>query len=254
MLGDPHSDLPALRQFARAALCDQLVGDEVVRLAMAGAQHVVVPAARCDLFRAFVEGWRLATSGEGGDPFSDANLASALPGPARTRNALVLLVDIIGFTVAEASDILGIGPEAVGLLDRQREQICATRDADILLIDAIPPHADDLASTLRGFGYGRVQQELNVVAAIDASRQAPPDLIIADCSLAAQGAGAPAVAALCEAASCPVVFVTACPGDVLAGEAGEPDFVLPKPLSRQALRMAVAHALDLRGTPVNKRA
>ena len=104
--------LGVLRQFSRAVLADRLVGDELLRLAMARVD--VDPGASsaqaADLVASFLQSWRLTSRDHvAAALFSDRSLRQALPPPPEDERLAVLLVDVLGFSSAEANRIVGRG-------------------------------------------------------------------------------------------------------------------------------------------------
>lgn len=244
-----RSSLATVRQFARAVFADRLIGDELTRLAFTKAE--LDPSSNAssarDLMRAFLRSWRLAADGgdRAGALFTDQALIDALPPPPSEERLMLLLVDVIGFSLTEAEWILNpMQDDPETALEKGRAIVDLPRQATALIIEDEPMIAADLRSILGQIGVavcGYASTASSAVAALD---KAKPDVILADYSLGDDETGVDAVRKIQDIHDCPVIFITGFPDKVLRGDEVEPDFVISKPFSRESVRAAVAHCLD----------
>lgn len=236
-----------VRQFARAAIADRLVGDEVVRLALSRADADGLEAA--ELLKRFVQAWRLASAGNGKSAamFSDRALLASLPPPPGEERLMLLLVDVLGFSLEEARAILApMDKEASAALAEGRRLVENPRDATAIVIEDEPLIAAELRGVLEKMGVRVGGFARTAARAVTLADETMPDLILADYNLEDGETGADAIAAIHQSHDCPVIFITGYPDKVLQGEEVEPDFVIAKPYRIPAVRAAVAHCLDAR--------
>lgn len=241
----------SIRQFARAVVADRLAGDE---LAYAVADKAELhsgegPSERAALFRQFILKWRdLAESRAGAKPFSNAELVKSMGGLPNLERVVLLLHDLCGFSRTEIEYVLDpLERSFDDLLEAGRSVTAADHTGkSAVIIEDEPLIAADLKDVLEGMG-------INVVALARTAEQGSrdairhrPDLVLADYNLDGGRTGVDAVVGYQERHDCPVIFITGYPDEVLKGEEVEPDFVIVKPYSIEAVRAAVAHCL---GTP-----
>ena len=242
--------LGVLRQLSRAVLADRLVGDELMRLTM--ARVTLDPhgsaASVTDLAAAFVQSWRAAAArGPGGAArFSDASLSEALPPPPSDERLVLLLVDVLGFSPAEAARIVGVQGGVGDLLAAAREALVIDGGARAVIVEDEPLIAADLRAILERMGVAVVGEARSAEDAVRVAAEASPDIILADYNLAGRATGLDAVVRIKQDNDCPVVFITGYPDRVLQGEEVEPDFVISKPYTADNVRAAVVHCLDAR--------
>ena len=245
--------LGVLRQLSRAVLADRLIGDELMRLTMARVD--VDPASSSasvtDLAAAFVQSWRSAAraGGEGGARaalFSDAALAEALPNPPGDERLALLLVDVLGFSPAEAARIVGRPGQAAELLATARAALEVHGEARAVIVEDEPLIAADLRAILEQMGVTVAGEARSAEDAVRVAAEADPDIILADYNLAGRATGLDAVVRIKQSNDCPVVFITGYPDRVLQGDEVEPDFVISKPYTADNVRAAVVHCLDAR--------
>lgn len=243
--------LGVLRQFARAAFADRLFGDEMMRMTMARVDidPTSSSASAVDLVTAFVGSWREALRVEAGTakpaPFSDASLLDALPRPPSDRRIVLLLVDVLGFSIAEAGRIVG-SDEPGRLIGEARKELAVQADASALVIEDEPLIAADLRAILELLGVTVAAEARNAPDAVRLAGEVKPGVILTDYNLDGRATGIDAAVQIEAAHECPVIFITGYPDRVLQGEEIEPDFVISKPYSADAVRAAVVHCLDAR--------
>lgn len=244
------TDRAAIRQFSRAVFADRLIGDELTRLALAKIERKSSesPSLLADLMRAFIQEWRHATSKAPGDwaPFSDDALLGAIPPPPGEARLMLLLVDVIGFSVEEAGTILApMAQPADEALTLGRQLISLPREAKALIIEDEPLIAADIRSLLVEMGVDVCAEVSNAADAIEKAANMTPDIILADYNLEGDETGVDAVVDIQDGHDCPVIFITGYPQRVLTGDELEPDFVLAKPYRPESVQAAVAHCLDV---------
>ena len=242
--------LGVLRQLSRAVLADRLIGDELMRLTMARVD--VDPssssASVTDLAAAFVQSWRVAARGGGAKPasFSDKALKAALPRPPSDERLVLLLVDVLGFSPAEAARIVGAEAGAGEMLAAGRGALKIDDGARAVVVEDEPLIAADLRAILERMGVTVAGEARSAEEAVRVAHEAEPDVILADYNLAGRATGLDAVVRIKQDHDCPVIFITGYPDRVLQGDEVEPDFVISKPYTADNVRAAVVHCLDAR--------
>ena len=247
--------LGVLRQLSRAVLADRLIGDELMRVTMArvSLDPQSSSASVTDLAAAFVKSWRAAAKGaasKGADAraalFSDAALKEALPPPPSDERLVLLLVDVLGFSPAEAARIVGAEEGAGAMLASARDALRIDGDARAVIVEDEPLIAADLRAILERMHVNVVGEARSAEDAVAVAAEAVPDIILADYNLAGRATGLDAVVRIKQDHDCPVIFITGYPDRVLQGEEIEPDFVISKPYTADNVRAAVVHCLDAR--------
>ncbi|WP_031553553.1 response regulator [Parvularcula oceani] len=242
--------LGVLRQFSRAVFADRLIGDELMRMTMARVD--VDPSASSasvtDLMVSFVRSWRAVAREGRQEPalFSDAALISALPPPPDDARLMLLLVDVMGFTPAEAARIVGFEGDPAGLLQQGRAGLRLEDDPTAVIIEDEPLIAADLRAILQRIGVQVTGEARSAAEAVRTVSIARPDVIFADYNLDGRATGIDAVLEIQQDHDCPVIFITGYPDRVLQGDEIEPDFVISKPYTPNNVRAAVVHCLDAR--------
>lgn len=243
-----RSSVATVRQFARAAFADRLIGDEIARVALATARYKPHDHSSAREFvRAFLRVWKEAAEDRktGAPQFSDRSLLESVPAPPPEEQLLLLLVDVIGFSLHDGAWILAPltqAPSAV--LELGRRHVAKRRSADALIIEDEPLIAADLREIVAEMGVNVPTCAATVSDAFEALANLKPDIILADYNLGDQETGVDAVRRIQDIHSCPIIFITGFPDKVLSGEDVEPDFVISKPFTRESVRAAVAHCLD----------
>lgn len=233
-----------VRQFARAVLADRLVGDELARLAM--ARQAAAPIDSGDALKAFMETWRgLRNASDTAPPFSDRALSASLPPPPPPSRLLVLLVDVMGYSLDAAAHIIEPFDGDIDASLAQGRAALVARPATAIVIEDEPLIAAELRLILEGMGLTVAGSAATAGAAVALADASTPDLIIADYNLEQPETGADAVKRIRVSNDCPVIFITGFPEKVLAGSDVEPDFVISKPYRLAAIRAAVVQCLDV---------
>lgn len=247
-----------LRQYARAVTSDQLIGDEIVAAALANFDPGTISARddnqrRVALFRTFYAKWRGAYEAtDQAEAFSnDALLASVSPSTDLSRQ-IVLLVDVVGISVSLAAELLETEPPtARNLLAEERKRINEENvSGSALIIEDEPVIAMDIGSTLTSIGLTVVDAARTAKSAVSLALSHKPDIIMADYDLGSGGTGLDALREISSEHSAIVIFLTAHPDHVLAGEDYEPTFVLTKPFDERALRAAIVHGMSIPRTQI----
>lgn len=242
----PISTRVLLRQFARAVTSDHLLGDELSRAILDLTQTDGNGADHVDTFRAFLQGWR-EISGATTKPrtFTDEALVFGMgppPGPALLG---VLLLDIIGLPLNEVSTIFDQPEDALrDEVEALRSKMTIPSGCNILIVEDETFIAADMVRIVRTLGQPTIENTNTVDNAIKAAAVSNPDLIIADYYLSDEANGMDAVLEIRKSHECPVIFVTGFPEKALSGREFEPDFVIDKPFSENAVRTAVWHCLS----------
>lgn len=108
----------------------------------------------------------------------------------------------------------------------------------VLIIEDEPFIAMAIEDALRAYGCKSFHFATNFEKAVEAAKLQCPDLITADVKLA-PGCGIDAVAAICNDAPIPVIFITSSVSEVEARRPGS--VILAKPFDEGRIK----HALDL---------
>ena len=244
--------LPYLRRFSRALNGSQAIGDAYLTATLENLLERPASFARdlCPrvaIYRAYLDTWSRRRLGDASaeaseDSAFDRNLAALSP---LVRQAF-LLTTVEEFSVAEASAVMGLDASRVReLLERGARDIARELAARIFIIEDEPIIAMDLEAIVEGLGH-------KVVGVASAHRQAvalaaerKPELIMADIQLEDGASGLETVNEILTAASRPVVFITAYPGEYLGAAANRPvpASILYKPFNPNSVRAAVSKAL-----------
>lgn len=234
-------ELPYLRRYARALSGSQTLGDDAVRFVLNAL------LARPDLFthespvrqELYSLFHRLRPEAGSMGPGSGAIASLAM----HTREAL-LLTTIEGFSLAEASAILGSPPSDVEAeIEAAREAIFDNLHSQIMIIEdeaIIALHIRSIAEDLghEVTGIARTQAEAAALARIG-----PPELVLADISLADGSSGIDAVRDILGQIDVPVIFITAFPERLLTGTRPEPTWLITKPFSPETVAATIGQAL-----------
>jgi CheY-like chemotaxis protein/DNA-directed RNA polymerase specialized sigma24 family protein len=240
--------LPYLRRFARALTGSQVIGDAYVAEALTALIEGTAPKgpARIMLYRALLTRVNasiptLATApGAGHLGTAERNLAVLTP---MARQAF-LLVAMEQFTVDDVAVVLEITTDDVSALLREAsDDISAQLSTHALIIEDEPLIALDLEMILNSLGHRVERVARTEQQALDAVREKPPGLILADIQLADGSSGLDAVREILSEVSVPVIFITAYPERLLTGTKPEPTFMIRKPYHQDAVRAVVSQAL-----------
>ncbi len=251
--------LPDLRRFSRALTGSQDRGDAYV---MATLQRLLenqesfprdIPP-RTALYQVFLDEWSAThlpgSEQTGGASAFDRHLAAL---SSEVRQAF-LLTNVEGFSVAEASTIMGLDSSHVRkLLERGARDIAQGLAAKILIIEDEPIVAMDLETIVEEIGHKVVGVARAGRQAVALAAERKPELIMADIELANGDSGIEAVNEIVSAESRPVVFITAHPRLYLSAAENrpEPASILAKPFNPDSVKAAVSKALffDRKGRP-----
>ena len=235
-------ELPFLRRYARAVTGSQAFGDAAVRemleaLLEAPDELNLDRPVRLELYRIFHRIW---------NPEAQESLSTSAPTSQLSplsRQAL-MLTSLEGFTEEEAGEILDQDTEIVAdNIRRAREVIAQLLVSDVMIIEdeaIIALHIKSIVSDMghNVTGIARTRDE-----AVKLARSSPPELVLADISLADGSNGVDAVRDILADLDVPVIFVTAFPERLLTGERLEPTYLITKPFEPPALTATIAQAL-----------
>lgn len=234
-------ELPFLRRYARALTGSQIAGDAAVRetleaiLDMPGSFDTEQPA-RNELYRVFHKLWTggNAQSRQGG-------IIAGLPSHSRQS---LLLSAIEGFSIPEIAGILACPVEQVSreiaaanlaITDSLHARVMIIEDESIIALH-IKSIVEDLGHSITGIARTRTQ-------AFDLAAAAPPDLVLADISLADGSSGIDAARDILAMMNVPVIFITAFPERLLTGERPEPTYLITKPFEPATVTATIGQAL-----------
>jgi len=244
--------LPSLRRYARALAGSQEVGDELVikTLEWLGKSPAMSMdlCPRIALFRLLTQLWqgvigeyiREQAEGAAQPTIADQRIAQ-LDGVARQA---FLLVAMEKFSATQAALILGISEEEfeaqIAIARREIAQHVAT---DVLIIEDELFTAMELEMLVCGLGHRVAGKVRTHKEAVDAVKEVPPGLILADIQLADNSSGIDAVAEILRLISIPIIFITGCPERLLTGKGAEPTFLIKKPFKADEVRALISQAV-----------
>jgi CheY-like chemotaxis protein len=239
------SELPYLRRYARALTGSQSMGDAAVREtleAMLEAPEEWDESApvKTELFRTFHRIWNsdmlapLETRGRSG-------VIAQFP---VARRQSLLLTTVEGFSAAEASAILGLNAEDVqGHVSAARTGIEDALTAKVLIIEDESIIALHIRQIVEGLGHTVTSIVRTRDEAVANAQKDPPELVLADISLADGSSGIDAVKDILAEQSVPVIFITAFPERLLTGERPEPTYLITKPFEPETVIATIGQAL-----------
>jgi len=233
--------LPYLRRYARALTGSQTLGDAAVRevleaLLAAPDEFDSSLPPRQELYRIFHRLWHGLAS--------ISAQASAIASLAvHTRQAL-LLTSIEGFSIAQASEILGSSIEDITAeIDAARDAIAESLHSHVMIIEDEAIIALHLKSIVEDLGHQIAGIARTRSEAVELASRANPELVLADISLADGSSGIDAVKDILATMSVPVIFITAFPERLLTGERPEPTYLITKPFSPETVTATIGQAL-----------
>lgn len=239
------AELPYLRRYARALTGSQSLGDAAVRetleaLIAAPGEFDSSRPPRDELFRLFHRIWPAESLGPVEVTSRDGTVASL---PIGARQAL-LLTAVEGFSESQAAEIMATGTESIARhLDETRTAMINSLGGSVMIIEDEAIIALHLRSIVTGLGHevtGVVRTHREAVALAGSN---PPDLILADISLADGSSGIDAVREILEDQFVPVIFITAFPERLLSGEKPEPAYLITKPFEPETVAATIWQAL-----------
>ena len=246
----PH--LPYLRRYARALTGSQTSGDAYVRAALtallAGQSELAADLPpRVALYRLFHLIWAGTAGQLDMDLSPELNRLSPeerLRSLSSAERAALLLTAVEGFSLSEASAILGQSTEeveqSIGQAQRGIEKSLAT---SVLIIEDEAVIALDLENLVLELGHSVAGTAATRDDAVAIARARHPGLVLADINLGEGGSGLDAVAEILKSFSLPVIFVTAYPERLLTGERPEPTYLVTKPFVRESLQATIGQVL-----------
>ncbi len=243
-------ELPFLRRYVRALTGSQNLGDAAVRevleaLLEAPQEFAINEHPRFELYRVFHKIWSGMRPGDDGmGPVGRLSVTS--------RQSL-LLTAIEGFSLSDAARIVG-RPEAnvsaeivaarAAIADELQAQVMIIEDESIIALH-IKSIVEDLGHSVTG--VARTHRE-----AVALAGRIPPELVLADISLADGSSGVDAVKDILDVMDVPVIFITAFPERLLTGERPEPAYMITKPFEPETVAATIGQALlfhrETRGT------
>ena len=236
----------ALRQFARTIFADRLIGDEFVSAVAAEVSRKggTLSDQPIEAFRTLIQKWRDISTASAPRPFSNRALIVASGPPPDDAQLILVLMDILGFSAGETERILDpLSAPAEILLEQARQTISRLDGGSALIIEDEPLLAADLADLVERLGISVIGIARTAQKAIALAKNHRPSVILADYNLVGEKTGLEAVEEIQEEMNCPAIFITGFPEKVLTGESVEPDFVIAKPYTPQAVRAAIAQSL-----------
>ena len=163
--------------------------------------------------------------------------------PGRSRRA-VLLVDLEGFTNAEAGEIVNApATEAAPADAGSYQKPPGPPQSKVFIIEDEPLVAAHVAEIVRGMGHTVLGTAATARAARAACRSHPPDLILSDMVLGEDSTGGEVATEIAAELQIPVIFMTAYPQNLLKGQQGEPAYLVTKPFRADTVRTVVEQAL-----------
>jgi CheY-like chemotaxis protein/DNA-directed RNA polymerase specialized sigma24 family protein len=244
-------NLRYLRRYARALLGSQQTGDTYVRICLEDLLQEpdrisATGDVRVQLFRLFHDVWsRTGVHDEDeGDAPSDLSVEARLQALPVSERQILLLTTLEGFSVQDASQILGVSHEqGADLLASAWSSVNEQMTTSILVIEDEPVIALDIVGLVRDMGHSVVGIASSQVEAVRLAQKSQPGLVLADIDLGPGGSGLTAVKEILDSMKVPVIFVTAYPERLLTGERPEPAFLITKPFDAVTVRAVASQAL-----------
>lgn len=186
--------------------------------------------------------------------FSSVSQAAAVAGPADLpSDALraLLLIEVEGFSLGEASGILGVSEnDVVTNVAWAKTAIADTIRSRVLIIEDEPLIAMHLEQIVEDMGHDVVGMALTHRDALARAHEVAPELVLADIQLADGSSGLAATADILKSFDVPVVFITAYPERLLTGERPEPAFLVTKPFKVETVIATIGQALMARSLKI----
>lgn len=235
-------ELPFLRRYARALTGSQRLGDSAVRevleamLAAPDGFDAAKPP-RLEIYRLFHQLWQPGLA----DASSvDGTVASL---PLLNRQAL-LLTAVEGFSLQETAEILGSDVETVAAdAAAARQSITDSLQSSVMIIEDEAIIALHIRSIVESLGHNVTGVARTRAEAVSLAERNPPELVLADISLADGSSGIDAVKDILNEMSVPVIFITAFPERLLTGERPEPTYLITKPFEPETVIATIGQAL-----------
>lgn len=229
-----EQQLPYLRRYGRAVTGSADLGDLAVETTLETLlAEVPEDVTRVSLFKALDETL--------GRPKSWSRRAFPVSPPARRA---LLLTAMEGLNRADAGRVLDLSEiEVARLLDTADPSLALPQAAKVFIIEDEPLIVASLSQIVTSLGHVVVGTAATLAQAVPAAVKLNPDLVLADIQLADGSQGTDAVEQIRQQIGAPAVFVTAFPERLLAGRAGEPTFLVPKPFRPAQVKAVIGQAL-----------
>lgn len=252
-------NLRYLRRYARALLGSQQTGDTYVRICL--EDLLVEPDrisaegdVRLQLFRLFHDVWSRTGvhdhDTEGDSELNDLSVEARLQALPVSERQILLLTTLEGFSVQDASEILGVShEEGADLLASAWSSVNEQMATSILVIEDEPVIALDIVGLVRDMGHSVIGIASSQTEAVRLAQKGQPGLVLADIDLGPGGSGLTAVKEILDSMKVPVIFVTAYPERLLTGERPEPTYLVTKPFEPDTLKVTISQALSFFGQP-----
>jgi CheY-like chemotaxis protein len=246
----PH--LPYLRRFSRAVTGSQTSGDAYVAATLETliADISLFPEASSDriaiykLFSALFSSSAVTIPSPVSSFIWEQRAASNLANLAPRPRQAFLLVAVEGFTNDQAAEILDVSAEDFTQLLREASTDISRQVAtEIMIIEDEPLIAMDIEQMVESLGHKVVSIARTHKEAVAMFKETKPRMILADIQLADGSSGIDAVNDILNAASVPVIFITAFPERLLTGERPEPTFLVTKPFNPDMVKALISQAL-----------
>jgi CheY-like chemotaxis protein len=252
------AELPYLRRYARALSGSQQAGDLLVRHmleSLVATPDLLDPSdvTRVGLYMLFHNlnhgsaVSRVADDGPVGT--IEAAVQSRLDSIPATGRQLLLLTVLEGFTLEEAARIVSLRTDhADTLLAETLGEIEQQSLSSVMIIEDEPMIAMELESVVTGLGHSVVGNATTHAEAVEMFAEMQPKLVLADIQLADGSSGISAVKEILDSCDTPIIFITAYPERLLTGDRPEPTYLITKPFTVQAVKVAISQALFLKTT------
>lgn len=235
-------ELPFLRRYARALTGSQRMGDAAVREVLEAMLVTpdgfdVAKPPRLEIYRLFHKLWEPNLA----DATSVDGTVTSLP--MHSRQAL-LLTAVEGFSLHEAAEILSSDVETVSAdAATARQSITDSLQSSVMIIEDEAIIALHIRSIVEGLGHSVTGVARTRTEAVALAERNPPELVLADISLADGSSGIDAVKDILSEMSVPVIFITAFPERLLTGERPEPTYLITKPFEPETVIATIGQAL-----------
>jgi CheY-like chemotaxis protein len=235
----PH--LPQLRRYARALMGSQRSGDAYVRLAL--ETMLTASVREATQAEAAAVGAKQALFAL----FTSVSNTAAIAGPdelARGAMDALLLTEVEGFSIAEASHILRVSEyDIVIAVQEAKAAIAQIIRSRVLIIEDEPLISMHLEQIVEDMGHIVAATAMTHADALARAHEVSPELVLADIQLADGSSGLAATRDILESFDVPVIFITAYPERLLTGERPEPTFLITKPFKVETVIATIGQAL-----------
>jgi len=249
-----YGHLPYLRRYARALTGTTEAGDA---LATRCVEVVVMAPTRFGLDRG--KGARLSlyallhllfdqsADGEAADgrpaasPHPIERALAALPEPDRR---LYLLVTLEGLSLAEAAQVLNLGPlDAIDHLKTARDMVRSAMTQRVMVVEDNAVLAMEIGELVADMGHVVCGTAANQREALSLLKAEKPTLALLDVRLADGSSGVEIARHLRRTRALRTIFVTAFDGDLEEMDACHLGQIVRKPFTAEAIRAAISRAV-----------